>query len=76
MLDVNSLSVSQLIELVRLEQRAQEKRDADIRDLENEIFKMNSKIYEINRRGDRYRKDGSKYLQALNSAIGGINDAS
>ena len=67
--DVTTLSVSELIALVRQEHQDAAQREEDIRQIENQIFKLNAEIYAINRRGDDYRTNGSKYLNALNHAI-------
>lgn len=69
MLDVNTLTVAELIELVQQDHQDHKDREAEIARLEHEIFKLNGTIYEINRRGDKYRTLGSKYLFALNEAI-------
>ncbi len=69
MLDLNTLTVAQLIELVRQEHRAHQDRTDEIENLEHQIFKINAQIYAINRRGDDYRTNGPKYLNALNAAI-------
>jgi hypothetical protein len=69
MLDVNTLTVSELIELVRKDHQDHKDREAEIARIEHKIFKLNSDIYAITQRGARYRTDGSKYLKALNEAI-------
>jgi len=69
MLDVNTLTVAELIELVRKDHQDHKDREAEIARIENEIFKLNADIYAITRRGERYRTEGSKYLNALNEAI-------
>lgn len=76
MLDVNHLTVAELIALVRQDHKDNEQRNADIAKIENQIFALNSDIYAITRRGQDYRDNGSRYLNALNEAIVGDTNAS
>lgn len=69
MQDVNTLTVSELIELIRKEQQDQADRDAAIMACEAKILKLNSDIYSINERSISYRTHGSKYLAALREEV-------
>lgn len=65
MLDVNTLTVTQLIDLVHQEHKDHQDREAEIRDLEFQILTLNSEIYRVNQRGEKYLSDGPMYLKAL-----------